>query len=437
MAKDNLFLGFGRGSVGDVVFYRANGQQVSRARNRSPKNPQSPLQLLQRVVTKTTAMAFSLLQEICNHSFQGYAEGTPNQSRFMKLNVARFREQLSAEINSGDPDDILGSASSNFATKQASQVEFNPYIISEGSLGTIAVQWGDGLQTPNFMVGVNLGTASPSYSDVVAALGLQAGDQLTFIALSIDDTTEGGQFNGFKYCRVILEPDGGNMSVPFLSGGAINDPNEKNQGSFTFAISQLGSTYHLTFIPAEFAAQASRVNSIAAAAVIVSRNNGNVWARSSQSLVLRSDLVSVTGHLNYDHGTDYLGDAIQSFMSDESSTLYLNQAVRSIGLTDVGAPAITSTTIGGSAVPSTGHLNIDPGSAVVSATMANAVEGVTYQWALKLGTTYSLNQPFVNGSFSNVSKTFVANADNYKIVLLADGVEVGEFGEVFVDDGGD
>ena len=48
MAKGNLFLGMGRGSVGDVTFYRADGQQLSRARNRKPRNPKTNAQLIQR-----------------------------------------------------------------------------------------------------------------------------------------------------------------------------------------------------------------------------------------------------------------------------------------------------------------------------------------------------------------------------------------------------
>ena len=47
MSKGNLFLGFGRGKVGVVVFSRLNGEQVTRARNRSPRKPKYPLQLLQ------------------------------------------------------------------------------------------------------------------------------------------------------------------------------------------------------------------------------------------------------------------------------------------------------------------------------------------------------------------------------------------------------
>ena len=48
MSKGNMLLGYARGSVGDVVFSRTNGQQITKARNRNPNNPRSISQTLQR-----------------------------------------------------------------------------------------------------------------------------------------------------------------------------------------------------------------------------------------------------------------------------------------------------------------------------------------------------------------------------------------------------
>ena len=326
MSKGNLFLGFGRGSVGDVVFSHIDGEQVARARNRSPRNPQTPIQLLQRVCLKTTSSAYSLLQDICNHSFQGFAEGTQSQSAFNKLNIERFRTLLADEINSGDPDDILNSGESNFAFKSASGCEINPYIVSDGKLTTIPVGWLTQLSTPQFGIAVSVGSATPSYQDIIDALGLVRGDQLTFLLLSVNDTEDGGVFNGFEYARVILDPSDGDMTGAFLSGSAIANPNEKNQGNFTFSVVNQGANYYLVFNCPKFTAATGNQFSLAAATVISSRLSGNVWARSRQQLIVRSYLSSVAGHLTYDHGTDYLGDAVASYMTGDSSSLYLNQA---------------------------------------------------------------------------------------------------------------
>lgn len=326
MSKGNLFLGFGRGSVGDVTLYHQDGEQIARARNRSPRNPKTALQLLQRVVLKTSSMGYSLFQEICNHSFQGAAEGTESQARFNKANIAMMRTKLGDIINSGDAEEIFGSSDFNYSYNGASLVEFMPFIISEGSLSKIPVIWGKDLASPAFIINVDLGKANPSYVDVINALGVQGGDQLTFSACSIDDTEENGQFNGFEYGRVILAPAGGDGSIAFVSGGAINDPNEKNDGQFEFSVVQVSSAYYLTFRCTKFSNSAGVANAMAAGTVILSRQSGGVWQRSPQELVLRPFTVSVAGHLTNDHGVDYLGDAVLSFMQSESSTLYLNQA---------------------------------------------------------------------------------------------------------------
>lgn len=326
MSKGNLFLGFGRGKVGDVVLYRAYGEQIARARNRSPRNPQSPLQLLQRVIMKTVSTAYSLTQEITDHSFQGYGEGTPNQSRFNRLNVAKLRESLADLINSGDEQRILSSDAFNFSFKFSSLAAMNPYIVSEGTLQTINVAWNSQLATPAFVIQVNIGSADPTYADVVRALNLHQGDQLTFLALSCDDTIDTGSFNGFEFSRVILEPSDGDMTSPFMNNGEINKPNDRNRGAVAYSIVNQGDNYYLSFVPENMVNAATNDRSIAAAAVIVSRLVGDVWARSSQSLVLRPQDTSQLGHLTFDHTIDLLGDAIQSYMTGESSTLYLNSA---------------------------------------------------------------------------------------------------------------
>lgn len=329
MAKDNIFLGFGRGKIGDIVMYRANGTQVTRARNRSPKNPQTPLQLLQRVILKTSAGAYSMLQEITNHSFQGLAEGTPSQSRFTELNVKYFRTLLKEEIESGSAEEILGCLKTNFASKSTSLPEMNPYVVSEGSMGSQMVQFVGGLFGLMFVVPQAGATgATLTYQQVVDGLGLTRGDQVTFLCLSTDDSEGTGKFNGFRYARVILEPSDGDMSSTFFANGVINKPNTRNEGnvSLAFVASAGDVPAHLTFSIEGIVTEAGKVNSVAAATVIASRLIGGTWQRSKQSLVIRPDTVSVTGHLQWEWGIDYLADAIASYMTMTESSLYLNQA---------------------------------------------------------------------------------------------------------------
>lgn len=75
MAKGNMFLGMARGKVGDVVFYRADGQQLSRVRNRNPRNPRTNAQLFQRAIMATVVQAYAAGKELFDHSFQGFQSG--------------------------------------------------------------------------------------------------------------------------------------------------------------------------------------------------------------------------------------------------------------------------------------------------------------------------------------------------------------------------
>lgn len=328
MAKDNLFLGMARGSVGDVTFSRLNGVQVSRARNRAPKNPQSALQLVQRVCLKTVAQAYSLMQELCDHSFQGLMEGTPNQSRFMKVNLADLRQRLAAEINSGDAVIISSSEKTNFAAKDTSLPVINDYIVSEGTLSPLPLSTnGTGDIDLNFNQSFD---HLPTYADVIAGLGVQRGDQLTIVMLTTDDTDGGelsrGCFTGFKYARIILEPAGGDLSVPFTAGNAVNDPNPRNEGEASVLPVQSGQTgeYAVLKVGVVGAAQLpGKTNSAVAGTVILSRLTGSIWQRSTQRLLLADE--TVLGGFK-DFMVWPLGDAVMSFVTEANSSLYLNQA---------------------------------------------------------------------------------------------------------------
>lgn len=331
MSKGNLLLGFGRGKLGDIVLSRSNGEQVARARNRSPRNPQTPLQLAQRVVMKSVSAAYSLLQDITDHSFQGLELGTPNQSRFITRNVAMLRNQLADVLNAGDAESILSSTEANFNAREQMMPLVNPWIISEGHLPSLGLtlasvessqQW----QLP--FAGATPAAAIPTYAEVLAAFNLQRGDQLTFCAIVHDDSgspeSDGSVINAFQYARIILDPANGDLTAPFLSAdsnGVVNQPNARNEGAVTFG----SSTAALTIAGVNGAAVASgRADSIVGLAVIVSRLQGTTWQRSSEQLLLKES--GTAGGTSYDYLTALLGDAVLSYMSEAGSSLYLNQA---------------------------------------------------------------------------------------------------------------
>ena len=332
MAKDNLFLGFARGKVGSVVFYRAKGEQITRALNAAPSNPQTALQLLQRVCFKSSSVAYSLLQDITDHSFEGVDPGTPSQSRFAQRNIALMRAQLADEINSGDEEEILTSQQANFDTKADVFPPFRQFVVSEGHAPAAPFGWGVVGTTESYLSLLIPGLEDPTYDDVITALGVQRGDQLTFLWLTIDDTTDSHTFNGFAYSRVILEPANGDFSSKFITNGTVNSPNARNKGVIALSVAGEGGDAVIHVEPALDGvsladSEAGHDNTLAAIGVIVSRQVGSVWQRSNCTILCRSDVTSQAGHLQYDHSTGYLADAIASYRTAGAvSTAYLNQA---------------------------------------------------------------------------------------------------------------
>ena len=122
MGKGNLLQGMGRGKLGDTVFYRQNGSQMFRVRNRMVKNPKSTGQQIQRSLMATVTKAYSQLQVICNHSFENVAYGSASQSYFVKKNL-----------------DLLRKAALTYTENNLSGIgEYNmPYIVAPGSVATV------------------------------------------------------------------------------------------------------------------------------------------------------------------------------------------------------------------------------------------------------------------------------------------------------------
>lgn len=322
MAKDNLFLGQARGSIGDVTFYRMGGQQVSRARNRHPRNPQSILQLVQRIVAMTASRAYSLMIPIVDHSFQYKSVGTGNQSEFMRQNVAALRDKLADIIANPTQEAVDISTAHNFSYPSESLPPINEYIVSAGSLPSVD------LRVPAvgeaWRIWCRLGSAvtTPTYQDICDGLGLQAGDQLTFITATHDFSQAFGElYNGFEYARIILSPASGDMSAAFFNGADINDPNPRNEGSVDLSLITEGGSKYLSFesINGCGLPRTQSPRAMAGVAVIVSRQGTTDWLRSAEHLSLCPEAAELNAHT--------IGEAVSELKHAEpTSALYLNQA---------------------------------------------------------------------------------------------------------------
>lgn len=182
MAKGNMFQGMARGKVGDVVFSRNNGEQISRVRNRHPKNPRTNKQMYQRAVMATIMQAYAAGQEIFNHSFQGKAVGAENQRAFLSKNAKLLRGQIAAELEAG-----TAALNCNAAVVAPGAITPVPgaYMISEGAYPQNFFGWNEGLSaftTPDFV-------EAETVAHYAERNGLIAGDIYTICALVVSDST--------------------------------------------------------------------------------------------------------------------------------------------------------------------------------------------------------------------------------------------------------
>lgn len=184
MAKGNMMQGMARGKVGDVVFSRLNGQQISRVRNRNPRNARSNAQMYQRAVMATIMQAYSAGKEIFDHSFQGKAVGAANMAEFMRQNLKILRERVAYEVNNDIQADDL---SANCVWPGATQPVANAYLISKGTYDQKAFN----VTRPGGMVYFVLPSPvkNEEVNEYAARVGLLPNDYYTF-CLFLEGTSE-------------------------------------------------------------------------------------------------------------------------------------------------------------------------------------------------------------------------------------------------------
>lgn len=244
MAKGNLFQGMGRGKVGDVVFSRLNGEQISRVRNRHPKNPRSNSQLYQRAIMATVMQAYSAGKAIFDHSFEGYAVGAQNQRRFLSLNAKMLRQLVATDINTP----LTGNAQKARVVAPGVSVPVaNPFIISRGSY-----QQNFFIQNPGTFF---FDTPEANNAETVAAYasrtGLIAGDIYTFVVFAIkndiayqsnlfDDVLASQNYCSFGFVRLIVKENLSSVNTSITNLSQLFDV-QNSGGDFNVTSTTLGS----------------------------------------------------------------------------------------------------------------------------------------------------------------------------------------------------
>lgn len=335
MAKGNMLLGKARGSVGDLTFSVSYGEQISRAKAKSVKNPRTDAQMIQRIIMSTTVQAYSGMQAIVDHSFQGVAYQGPSMNKFNSLNSKALRSAYAAAQGT---DAVLPL----FNRNGMKTIALNEYVMSTGSLPVVELptrvseeygteeiitdfrEYGEAPNVSYGSTGVAIAKASSlTYAQVIAMFGLQAGDQLTLCALTRknSDVERGCQF---KFGRFILMPADGDLSHEITDASVANEKNQ-NAKFVSRTISVNGSDMAcqcLAFEDLDIAGEAN-TTVIYAAGVIVSRLEGNSWKRNNCVLKM-----AVSGDDLVDGGYS-MQQAIDSYSAssiETNSPWYLNKA---------------------------------------------------------------------------------------------------------------
>ena len=213
MARGNLFLGMGRGSIGDVTFYRADGQQLSRVRNRKPKNPKTNAQLYQRAIMATVVKAYQAGKEIFDHSFQGFSVGAECQREFLRLNARLLRQLVANDINQGLP---TAEQLARVVSPGANTPVAGPFVISRGTYEQRLFTYNSA--SNGFAMPAPEGAGGEAIKDYAARVGLVPGDIYTFIVFAereeiayespySDDAVAWLNYCDFGWVRMIAKPD--------------------------------------------------------------------------------------------------------------------------------------------------------------------------------------------------------------------------------------
>ena len=206
MAKGNMLLGYSRGSVGDVTFYRDGGEQRARARNRKPNNPRSNRQMYQRAKFAGAVKFFK--QSLANFYKMAFENKKPNESdynAFMRVNLAQ------------------SPLMSKSAFDKPGYPAIGHWTIAQGSMPTLRFAKNYGTQEDELAVILPVQTAETisnnttigEFSTILINSGLyQPGDIFTMVRVIVDadadqlltlpTATPEGNWNTYWYVTQIL-----------------------------------------------------------------------------------------------------------------------------------------------------------------------------------------------------------------------------------------
>lgn len=184
MAKGNMILGYLRGAIGDIVFWRAKGQQMARARNRAPSNPRTEYQVTQRAKWANVAKFVKMAPpRFFKFAFEGKGVSLTDYNVFYRENLLRS-PMMSRTASANPAYPALGN-----------------FVLSRGSLpsiGAITEYSAVTLDTPFFKLAEGNNITIPAEGGrtvawltnqllTLAPSRYRLGDILTFVKISCNN----------------------------------------------------------------------------------------------------------------------------------------------------------------------------------------------------------------------------------------------------------
>lgn len=282
MAKNNLLLGSAAGSVGDVTLMRRQGVQVSRVRVRSIANPKTFGQAQQRCYMAPIPKFYAPLAIALEKSWEGKSK-SESYSAFLKKNAQLAREN-------------------NWTLPKGTGFFPMPYRLSKGTLPSVNAKLVPTDRTSirilgNFESTFDSGTFGEFSKDIINNLGLENGDQLTFIII----TKAGDGIYIPTYFRLYLDVNS-------------NENYEQIFQAFGFYGVEATNTY-VNFTYDNY------LQGLMGVAVIASRWENNMWRRSIESLDVAPEILAAIA------GPDVAAANIATYMNSATanpSDVYLN-----------------------------------------------------------------------------------------------------------------
>ena len=303
MAKGNLFLSQARGKIGSVVFYRQDGQQVSRVYTDQVKNPRSDAQNAQRAIFYSASRWAAGAKYLIEQGQEGITNNQKARQAFMKR---ALRDIRLAYLN---------------GENQVLNVKGNPYLqpcpisLTNGSLPTASYTMADYDGNGNYpqMAGIAESATLSEFFAAQPSLGL--GKQLTVVWLTCSDASlipdiAGNNYRTtLHYAEVVFTSDEAALSKPAFIAAGSDD--------YAFNPEVLAPSWGGTEdFPYMYDGGFINCPNCLAFAAIVSDYSNNKWSRSNAPFVINPDIM-----------VD-LEAIIATFASDTSaitSTEYLDQ----------------------------------------------------------------------------------------------------------------